>query len=177
MLKRFWPLLVLLGLMLLLGFGLTRTQQPLQSALIGKAMPAFTLPNLKQKQQVLDQSLFKGQVHVLNVWASWCQACLAEHEIFVSQRLPADVRLVGLNYKDQPSAALMWLSDRGDPYDLIVEDQQGRLGFELGVYGVPETYVINAQGIITYRHVGAFDQAAWQQELMPAIKKALAQQP
>ena len=172
-LKRFWPLLLLAALVLLLAFGLGREQKPLASALVGKPMPAFELPALKNQRVTYDESLFKGQVFVLNVWASWCEACTYEHKIFVESPLPEDVMLVGLNYKDQTGPALMWLRDLGDPYELILQDVQGRLGFELGVYGVPETYVINEQGIITYRHVGAFDEESWQQNLLPAVYRAL----
>ena len=171
--KRFWPLLLFAALVLLLAFGLGREQKPLQSALVGKAMPTFELPSLKNQGVTYDESLFKGQVFVLNVWASWCEACRYEHKIFVEQPLPEEVMLVGLNYKDQTGPALMWLRDLGDPYSLSLRDEKGRLGFDLGVYGVPETYVINEQGIITHRHVGAFDEESWQQELLPAVHKAL----
>lgn len=173
LLKRFWPLLLFAALVLLLAFGLGREQKPLQSALVGKAMPAFELPSLKNQAVTYDESLFKGQVFVLNVWASWCEACRYEHKIFVEQPLPEEVMLVGLNYKDQTGPALMWLRDLGDPYSLSLRDEKGRLGLDLGVYGVPETYVINEQGIITHRHVGAFDKESWQQELLPAVHHAL----
>lgn len=172
-LKRFWPLLLFAALVLLLAFGLGREQKPLASALVGKPMPAFELPSLKNQRVNHDESLFKGQVFVLNVWASWCEACKYEHKIFVEQPLPEEVVLVGLNYKDQTGPALMWLRDLGDPYRLSLRDEHGRLGFELGVYGVPETYVINEQGIITHRHVGAFDEESWEQDLLPAVYKAL----
>lgn len=175
-LKRFWPLLLFAALVLLLAFGLGREQKPLESALVGKAMPAFDLPSLKNQRVTYDESLFKGQVFVLNVWASWCEACRYEHKIFVEQPLPEEVMLVGLNYKDQTGPALMWLRDLGDPYSLSLRDEKGRLGLDLGVYGVPETYVINEQGIITHRHVGAFDEESWQQDLLPAVHKALEAQ-
>lgn len=174
-LKRFWPLLLLAGLVVLLAFGLGREQQPLASALVGKPMPTFNLNSLKNKNVSYDESLFKGQVFVLNVWASWCEACQYEHKIFVEQPLPEEVVLVGLNYKDQTGPALRWLRDLGDPYHLSLQDETGRLGLDLGVYGVPETYVINEQGIITHRHVGAFDEESWQQDLLPAVHKALTQ--
>lgn len=176
MLKRFWPLILLGALVLLLAFGLGREQKPLASALVGKPMPAFDLPSLKQQHQRYDENLFKGQVFVLNVWASWCEACRYEHRIFVERPLPEEVKLVGLNYKDQTGPALMWLRDLGDPYALSLKDDAGRLGLDLGVYGVPETYVINEEGIITYRHVGAFDEEAWENVLLPAVHEALAQQ-
>lgn len=175
-LKRFWPLLLLGALVLLLAIGLGREQKPLSSALVGKAMPAFNLPSLKNQNQRYDQSLFRGQVFVLNVWASWCEACQYEHKIFVEQPLPENVALVGLNYKDQSGPALRWLRDWGDPYRLSLQDEQGRLGLVLGVYGVPETFVINERGIITHRHVGALDEESWTQDLLPAVRRALAQQ-
>lgn len=173
LLKRFWPLLLFAALVLLLAFGLGREQKPLASALVGKPMPEFELPSLKNQNLSYDQSLFKDNVFVLNVWASWCEACRYEHKIFVEQPLPEDVVLVGLNYKDQTGPALMWLRDLGDPYRLSLRDEKGSLGLNLGVYGVPETYVINEKGIITHRHVGAFDEESWQQDLLPAVHKAL----
>ena len=100
-LKRFWPLLLLAALVLLLAFGLGREQKPLASALVGKPMPAFELPALKNQRVTYDESLFKGRVFVLNVWASWCEACTYEHKIFVESPLPEDAMLIGLNYKDQ----------------------------------------------------------------------------
>ncbi|MDO5667927.1 MAG: DsbE family thiol:disulfide interchange protein [Alcaligenaceae bacterium] len=174
-LKRFWPLLLLGSLVLLLAIGLGRGQKPLSSALVGKPMPSFDLPSLKNQNQSYDESLFKGQIFVLNVWASWCEACQYEHKIFVEQPLPEEVVLVGLNYKDQTGPALRWLRDLGDPYRLSLQDESGRLGLDLGVYGVPETYVINEQGIITHRHVGAFDDESWTQNLLPAVQRALEQ--
>lgn len=173
LLKRFWPLLLFAALVVLLAFGLGRDQKPLASALIGKAMPAFELSSLKNQNQIHDESLFQNNVFVLNVWASWCEACRYEHKIFVEQPLPEEVVLVGLNYKDQVGPALMWLRDLGDPYALSLRDENGRLGLNLGVYGVPETYVINEQGIITHRHVGAFDEESWERDLLPAVYKAL----
>ena len=173
--KRFWPLLLLASLVLLLALGLGREQKSLSSALVGKPMPSFDLPSLKNQSQRFDASLFQGQVSVLNVWASWCEACKYEHKIFVEKPLPEGVVLIGLNYKDQTGPALRWLRDLGDPYRLSLRDENGRLGLDLGVYGVPETYVINKEGIITYRHVGAFDEQSWQQELLPAMHQALEQ--
>lgn len=174
-LKRFWPLLLLVSLVLLLAVGLGREQKPLSSALVGKPVPGFDLPSLKNHHQRYDESLFKGQIFVLNVWASWCEACQHEHKLFVEQPLPDEVVLVGLNYKDQSGPALRWLRDLGDPYRLSLKDESGRLGFDLGVYGVPETYVINEQGIIVHRHVGAFNEESWQQDLLPAVRRALEQ--
>lgn len=164
----FIPLLLALLLGLLLYYGVGKDPTTLESALLGDPVPAFTLPTLHDPQQMLDQHFFKGQVSLLNVWATWCPACMAEHPYLVDLAAQG-VRIVGLNYKDDRDAAKQWLIKRGDPYVQNLFDAQGQLGFDLGVYGAPETYLIDAEGRVRYRHVGVVNDAVWAQEIQPLM--------
>lgn len=174
MTRRFLPLLVLCGLVALLAVGLTLNPRELPSALIGKKVPEFTLPALATDRPEVHTSDFNGQVWVMNVWASWCVACQDEHDLLLSWRLPEGVSLVGLNYKDHPKAAREWLQDMGgDPYHAIAVDTVGKTGIDLGIYGVPETFVIDREGKILLRHTGALTQESMLAKVMPAVNRAL----
>jgi len=139
---------------------LDRDTQLLPSPLIGKPVPAFSMPELdlsennSQTIKTITNSNFQGQKWVLNIWASWCAACKVEHPIFNEVANNTNWHLVGLNYKDQANDARQWLQEFKNPYTDIIYDVEGSLGLDLGVYGVPETYLIDAQGIIQYKHVG-----------------------
>lgn len=172
--KRYVPLLAFVAVLVLLAVGLTNNPRELPSALIGKTMPAFTLPSLKQDKNV-SATDFNGKVWLLNVWASWCVACRDEHDLLLSWKLPEGVTLVGLNYKDHPKAAREWLQDMGgDPYAEIAVDTQGKTGIDLGIYGVPETFVIARDGRILLRHTGALTEESMLKKIMPAVQKALS---
>ena len=174
MTRRFLPLLIFLGLLVLLAVGLTLNPRELPSALIGKDVPEFTLPSLTQNQPEVSAGDFKDKVWVMNVWASWCVACQDEHELLLSWKLPEGVPLVGLNYKDHPKAARDWLRDMGgDPYSAIAVDTVGKTGIDLGIYGVPETFVIDRNGKILLRHTGSLTQQSMLSKIMPAVEKAL----
>ncbi|MCL4128627.1 UNVERIFIED_CONTAM: hypothetical protein GTU68_002882 [Idotea baltica] len=141
------------------------------SALIDRPVPEFLLPVLgsggegKDERQV-DQTIFQGQPALLNVWATWCISCRAEHP-FLNKLSQQGVRIVGLNYKDDNAEANKWLAEKGDPYALSIVDASGRMGLDLGVFGAPETYVIDNSGIIRYKHVGVVDDRVWQKHLLP----------
>lgn len=171
--KRFLPLLLFVGLLGLLGVGLTMNPRDLPSALINKDVPHFSLPALKAEGEVTPAD-FSGRVWLLNVWASWCVACQAEHDLLLTWELPEGVSLVGLNYKDHPQAARAWLQDMGgDPYDAIAVDVEGRTGIDFGIYGVPETFVIDRRGKILMRHTGALSEPAMIKKVMPMLREAL----
>ena len=164
-------------LLVLLGQGMTRNPQELPSALIGRSWPAFVLPGMKPPHDMLTERSLQGKPRVINVWASWCTACRDEHPVLMdlAAQLRAQGRaeqLLGIDYKDQPQAALDWLRRGGDPYSDSIIDASGRLGIELGVYGVPETFVTDAQGRIVYKHVGALTPAIVQREILPRLKES-----
>ena len=149
-----WVLGIFGALVVLLGVGLTRDPREVPSPLIGKPAPQFELPLLQQQDKTFASREMLGKVWLLNVWASWCQPCLQEHPVISSlaKTLPAPV--VGLNYKDARGDALPWLQRHGNPFYLTVYDGTGRIGIDYGVYGVPETYVIDKKGIIRYKRIG-----------------------
>lgn len=173
--SRFLPLIAFAAILVVLGIGLTLNPRDLPSALIDKEVPAFSLPSLQDTGQVRAED-YRGRVWVMNVWASWCVACQAEHSLLVNWRLPEGVDLVGLNYKDHPRAARAWLQDMGgDPYTAIAVDTVGKTGIDLGVYGVPETFVIGRDGRILLRHTGALDEQSMLKKITPTIREALQQ--
>ena len=173
--KRFFlflPLLVAVGVGVFLFAGLGKDPTKLESALIGKPVPEFSLEDLADSELKHDRSVFKGEVSLLNVWAEWCPSCWDEHEYLMHLAHDKGVRIVGLNYKDQRETAFRFLNRLGNPYETILFDPEGQLGFDLGVYGAPETYVISADGVVLYRHVGVVNEQVWQQDLLPVIQQA-----
>ncbi len=166
-----------MALLVLLGQGMTRNPQELPSALIGRPWPAFALPGMKPPHEPLTERSLQGRARVVNVWASWCTACRDEHPVLMdlAAQLRAQGRaeqLLGIDYKDQPQAALDWLRRGGDPYSDSIVDAAGKLGIELGVYGVPETFVTDARGYIVYKHVGALTPEIVQREILPRLKES-----
>lgn len=162
-------LAIILGLVLAAGIGKDTTT--LESALIGKPMPEFQLADLRTPDTQLTNEIFKGQVSLLNVWGTWCPACRDEHPDLLWLARDKGVPIVGLNYKDIRSQAIEWLDTLGDPYSTNLYDPQGKLGFDLGVYGAPETFVVDRQGVIRYRHVGVVDEKVWEEVLGPLVRK------
>ena len=173
-LKLFLPLLVFLLLISVFLYTLLKKDynpRLLPSALIDKPMPAFQLPLLMRPDvAVNEKQITQGKPTLLNIWASWCVSCRVEHP-FLDQLAKQGVRIVGVNYKDERSDAEKWLANLGNPYQMIIFDYQGGLGLDLGVYGAPETYLLDGEGIIRYKHVGVVDETVWQSTL-----KALYQQ-
>jgi len=167
-LKLFVPLIIFLVLAVVLYFGLGRDPRELPSALVDRPLPSFSLPSLREGAAV-DESALRGKVRLLNVWGTWCVACRDEHP-FLIELADRGIPIVGLNYKDDPRAARAWLQRLGDPYELVVVDADGRYGLELGVYGAPETYVVDADGVIRYRHVGVVDPAVWREHIEPVYR-------
>jgi cytochrome c biogenesis protein CcmG/thiol:disulfide interchange protein DsbE len=167
--KLFVPLFIFVALAALLYFGLGRDPRELPSALVGRPVPAFALPSLRDGKP-LDATLFRGGPRLLNVWGTWCGACRDEHP-FLIRLAGMGVPIVGLDYKDDPVAARRWLVDMGDPYQEVIADQDGRLSLDLGVYGAPETYVVDGAGIIRYRHVGVLNEQVWRERMEPVYRE------
>lgn len=163
-------LAIILGVVLYAGIGKDPTK--LDSALVGKQVPAFALKDLKNPESTLDESLFQGEVTLLNVWGTWCPSCRDEHADLMWLAREKKVSIIGLNYKDSRDDAQVWLDKLGDPYSTIIYDPKGTLGFDLGVYGAPETFVIDASGVVRYRHVGVVNSNVWEQVLLPVINEA-----
>ncbi|GJM07350.1 MAG: thiol:disulfide interchange protein [marine bacterium B5-7] len=164
------PLLCFLGLALFLWRGLSLNPRNLPSALQDKPAPSFSLPTMDGKAP-LTRHRWYGHVAVLNFWASWCMACHVEHPILIDIARHYHVPLYGIAYKDKRAAVQHWLKTMGDPYQAVGLDKQGRVGLAYGVYGTPETFIIDKKGIIRYRHIGAITHRIWETELWPRIQK------
>ena len=157
-----------------LALGLTLDPREVPSPLVGKPAPAFELPVLHQPDKRFAPGDMRGKVWLLNVWASWCVSCRDEHPVLVALSKRGVMPILGLNYKDKGEDALRWLKQFGDPYQLSVVDADGRIGIEYGVYGVPETYLIDAEGVIRYKQIGPVTAAIIEQKILPlalALKK------
>jgi cytochrome c biogenesis protein CcmG/thiol:disulfide interchange protein DsbE len=167
--KKAWLPLGFIALVVLLAIGLRLNPREVPSPLVGKPAPHFDLPLLKQPDKRFSQKDMLGKVWVLNVWASWCPPCLVEHPVVTE--LAKRVPVIGLNYKDQRNDALPWLARNGDPYELSVFDIDGRIAIDYGVYGVPETYVIDRAGVIRYKHIGPLTPEVSQKKLQPLVQE------
>lgn len=163
------PLAIFLVLAAFLAVGLRLNPREVPSPLVDKPAPAFSLPQLKDPAPFSAEQM-KGQVWVLNVFASWCVPCLAEHP-YVTQLAQSGVPVVALNYKDKPEDATAWLAKHGDPYRFIAADRDGRVGIDYGVYGVPETFVIDKQGVIRFKQIGPITPEVLRDTLLPLVKK------
>ena len=167
-------LFVPLGLFLLIltfgyaGFKLNDPHQ-LPSALLNKPFPEFRAPLLMQPAQFVGRNDLLGAPVLVNVWATWCPTCKAEHAELMRIARDTDLRLVGIVYKDQPELAMRWLADYGNPYDLVLQDLDGAIGVELGVYGAPESFLLDAEGTIVYKRVGDVNPYIWRTEMVPVL--------
>lgn len=160
------PLVFFIALALLFWSRIGKDPTELPAARLGQLMPAFQLTSLTEPNRVLTQDDLKGQVTILNVWATWCVSCQVEHPV-LKQIAQAGVPIVGVNYKDYRSAATQYLSNNGDPFRFSIFDEKGGLGLDLGVYGAPETYLLDASGRIRYRLIGVLDPQKWENDLKP----------
>jgi cytochrome c biogenesis protein CcmG/thiol:disulfide interchange protein DsbE len=158
-------------LVVLLGVGLTLNPRTVPSPLVGKPAPGFELPRLDRPGTKFSPAEMKGKVWLLNVWASWCVSCREEHPILVEFSKTKQAPLIGLNYKDPQDDAVRWLKRYGDPYVLSAVDMDGRIGIDYGVYGVPETYVIDREGVIRYKQIGPVTEDVLQKKILPLIKE------
>ncbi len=171
------PLTIFLVMVVFLGIGLTMDPRLVPSPLIGKQIPEFDLPPVQGREQGLKTADLKGEVSMVNVFASWCTACRQEHPLLLSLSRQGIVPIHGLNYKDQPDDAQAWLDELGDPYTRTGADRKGMVGIDWGVYGVPETFIIDRQGKIAYKHIGPILDKDWQETLLPLIVRLQKQQP
>jgi len=165
------PLALFVVLAGFLFVGLFRDPREVPSPLIDKPAPTFTLRQLHAPEKTLGTADMKGQVWLLNVWASWCVSCRVEHPLLVELAKSKVVPIVGLNYKDEPAAGMTWLRQNGDPYNLSVVDRDGRVGIDWGVYGVPETFVVDKAGVIRYKQIGPVTAEALEQKILPLVRE------
>ncbi|CTQ34519.1 DsbE family thiol:disulfide interchange protein [Jannaschia rubra] len=174
-----WIALLPVGLFAALAgaflWGLFNNDDRLPSALVGRAVPEFALPPIEGRQDGLSSADLRGEVSIVNVWASWCVPCRAENPLLVELAETGTVPIFGINYKDEPEGALAFLDELGDPFTRIGADRSGRVSIDWGVYGLPETFVIDAEGRIAYKHVGPFDRQSLEEDILPVVRRLQAE--
>jgi len=170
-----WPLFIFVGLAVILGIGLTLNPRELPSPLIDRPVPQFRLPAVQGRALGLSSEDLRGEVSVVNVFASWCTACRDEHPLWMEVARNRSVPLHGLNYKDQPADAAKWLDQLGDPYTRTGADVDGRVGIDWGVYGVPETFIVDKRGIIRHKIIGAVTREKLDRQLLPLVRRLQAE--
>ncbi len=170
-LGRYTPLAVFVLLSIVLGVGLTLDPRKIPSPLVGKPVPEFKLAPVKGRTLGLASTDLKGEVSLVNVFASWCTACKQEHPLWMQVQASGEVPIHGFNYKDKPDDAQQWLKELGDPYTRTGADISGRVGIDWGVYGVPETFVIDRNGVIAHKHIGAITVQSLNEEILPLVRK------
>lgn len=171
MIRYLLPLALFIGLVIFFIIGLQNDPRIVPSPLIDKPAPIFNLPKLHSPETTLHLEDLKGKVSLLNVWASWCAACVTEHPVFVEAAKKYDLNLYGLNYKDKREDAISWLEKLGDPYIESAFDEAGTTGIDYGVYGVPETFVLDKNGIIRYKHIGPVNKEQLETIIIPLVKQ------
>ena len=171
MLRYLIPLVIFIVLAVFLAIGLTRDPHELKSVLINKPAPAFRVPQLKAADKMISNEDMRGKVWLLNVWASWCVACREEHPYLIEYAKSGVVPIYGLNYKDRREDALATLDELGDPYLVSAVDLDGRVGIDFGVYGAPETYVIDQGGTIRFKYVGPMMPDVWKEKILPVVQE------
>ena len=167
------PLVLFLALVAFLAIGLGRDPREVPSPLINKPAPAFRLVELKNPSRSFSSEEMRGKVWLLNVWASWCVACRDEHPMLLELARRNAIPIYGLNYKDKPTDAISWLNELGDPYVLSVSDLDGRVGIDYGVYGAPETFLIDRDGVIRLKHIGPLTPDVWNNKIAPRVAELI----
>jgi len=169
--KRILPIIIFIGLFVFLAKSLYQPQTNIPSPLIGKPMPTFSLSELNSDTSLTDSDIL-GTISLINVWATWCVGCDQEHgflvELAADQTI--DMPIIGINWKDRDDLARKWLSQRGDPYIVVLSDPIGKTAIDFGVYGAPETFLIDEQGVIHYKHIGPLNREIFANDFMPIIK-------
>ena len=173
--RNLWPLAIFAVIAAFLGVGLTLNPREIPSPLIGKPVPEFRLEPVKGRTLGLASNDLRGEVSIVNVFASWCVECRAEHPLWMQIRSEGGVPLHGLNYKDRPEDAARWLDELGDPYTRTGADLNGRVGIDWGVYGVPETFVVDKRGMIRHKVIGAVTRKTLDEKLLPLVRKLQAE--
>jgi len=166
----FLPLIIFIVVSFFLFRGLYLDPNSMPSALLDKPMPQFSLPSLEQPDKMVTRADILGRVTLVNVWATWCPSCVVEHPFLVTLAEREQIPIVGVDYKDESKAALKWLDKLGNPYVVNIVDEEGKLGIDLGVYGAPETYLLDRNGVIRYKHVGVVNERVWAEDLKPIIE-------
>lgn len=174
MMRFIWPFVIFVTLAGFLYVGLHLNPHEVPSPLVGKPAPAFSLAQLHDPSKQFSPQDMKGQVWLLNVWASWCVSCKIEHPILLALSRKNIVPIYGLDYKDKREAGMAWLQEGGDPYVLSASDMEGRIGIDYGVYGVPETYVIDKQGVIRYKQIGPVTHESLREKILPLVAELQA---
>ena len=165
------PIAIFVALVALLGVGLKLDPREVPSPLIGKPAPHFELPQLRETTKTFTERNMRGKVWMLNVWASWCVSCREEHPVLLDLAASGAVPIYGLNYKDKREDGLAWLKGMGDPYTVSIYDFDGRVGIDYGVYGVPETYVIDKAGVIRYKRIGPLTPQIVKEKVLPLVRE------
>lgn len=174
--SRWLPLAVFAALAMLLAAGVWMSRKPnrdaLPSPLIGKPAPAFALPMLHEPQRTVTLDELKGQPFLLNVWGSWCVECRVEHPVLTRFAETRRLRVIGYNWKDEQADALRWLEQFGNPFWLVLADVEGRSAIDWGIYGAPETFLVDRDGVVRWKHIGPLTDEIIARELMPALQKS-----
>jgi len=168
-LKTTTPFIIFIIIVILFWRGLSTHPTNIPSPLINQKMPAFKLPSLINPERLITPKDFLGHVSLLNVWATWCYACAEEHDFLMTLAHNPNVIIYGLNYKDNRTEAIQLLKEKGNPYDIILYDPSGETGMDFGVYGTPETFLIDANGIIRYKWIGPLNLSEWQKHFLPVL--------
>jgi cytochrome c biogenesis protein CcmG/thiol:disulfide interchange protein DsbE len=175
MIKRLLPLIAFAALALLLGVGVLmnsgKDTSAIPSPLIGKPAPAFSLPVLDEPSRLITNADLRGEPYLLNVWGSWCPACRDEHPVITELAQSGRLKVIGYDYKDEPEDAQRWLQQYGNPYALVIVDQDGRAAFDWGIYGAPESFLVDAQGIVRWKFIGPMTDAVVREQLLPELEK------
>lgn len=166
-----WPLAVFLVLVGFLAAGLRLNPREVPSPLINKSAPGFSLPQLHAAQATIAPADMQGKVWLFNVWASWCVSCRQEHPVLLELAKQGTLPIIGLDYKDDREAGIAWLREHGDPYLLSAHDRDGRVGIDYGVYGVPESFLIDKNGAIRYKHIGPLTPQVVKEKILPLAKE------
>jgi cytochrome c biogenesis protein CcmG/thiol:disulfide interchange protein DsbE len=165
------PLLLFLGLVIFLAVGLRRDPHEIPSPLINKAAPAFKLNQLQDPTKTISAEEMRGKVWLLNFWGTWCVACRDEHPLLVQYSKTGAVPIYGVDYKDERATALRMLEEEGNPYTVTASDPEGRLSIDYGVYGAPETFLIDKNGVICFKQIGPITEEVWQKEILPRVRQ------
>lgn len=177
--KRWLPLILFgaLAMLLFAGIRLNQTRDPeaIPSPLIGKPIPAFALPTLHDPARIVKSEDLRGAPFLLNVWGSWCPECRVEHPLVEALSRSGRLRVIGYNYKDAPDDAKRWLQQFGDPYSLILADESGRSAIDFGIYGAPESFLVDADGVVRFKHVGALTPQVIERDILPLVGVGSAQ--
>ncbi|MFY2765129.1 DsbE family thiol:disulfide interchange protein [Arenimonas sp. MALMAid1274] len=172
---RLLPLLAFIALAVLLGVGVKmnsgKDTSAIPSPLIGKPAPAFSLPVLGEPSRMISNADLRGEPYLLNVWGSWCPACRDEHPVITQLAQDGVVKVIGYDYKDSPEDAQRWLDQFGNPYALVITDQDGRAALDWGIYGAPESFLVDAEGIVRWKFIGPITPEVVREQLMPELEK------